>query len=137
MVKIKLELFESIVGAILLPNIGLVFTTIFLFISLIVGQNPTVYQWIVIFYVLCLILLIVAILTCLVVNWKSKREFIVHDNNSFEVFNRKYFILPLNERFIYQNTSAYKNGKSSPLKKGKELVFFIIIYKLRKRFFIN
>ncbi len=36
MVKIKMKLFESIVGAIFLPNIGLFFTTLLLIILLIV-----------------------------------------------------------------------------------------------------
>ena len=58
MVKIKLKLFESIVGAILLPNIGLFFTTLLLIISLIVKQEPIVYKGILISYIVCLSLMI-------------------------------------------------------------------------------
>ena len=72
MVKIKLKLFEAIVASIILPNIGLAFTTIFLIISLIVKQKTIVYKGIVISYILCLTLLIVAILICIAVNKKSK-----------------------------------------------------------------
>ena len=51
MVKIKLKLFESIVGALLLPNIGLLFTMLLSIISLIVKQEPIVYKGILISYI--------------------------------------------------------------------------------------
>ena len=54
MVKIKLNLFESIVGALLLPNIGFLCTTLLLIISLIVKQEPIVYKGILISYIVCL-----------------------------------------------------------------------------------
>ena len=76
MVKIKLKLFESVVGAILLPNIGLLFTTLLLIISLIVKQEPIVYKGILISYIVCLSLLIFTLVTCFLVNKKSTKEFL-------------------------------------------------------------
>lgn len=89
MVKIKMKLFESIVGAILLPNIGLVFTTILLIISLLVEQNPVVYKGIAISYFICLTLMVFTIAVCTLVNKKSTKELILYDDE-FEFLNKKY-----------------------------------------------
>lgn len=89
MVKIKLKLFESIVGAILLPNIGLLFTTVLLIISLIIKQDFIIYKGILISYVICLSLMILALFSCFLANKKSTKEFILNDNE-IEIFNNKY-----------------------------------------------
>ena len=91
MVKIKLKLFESIVGAILLPNIGLFFTTLLLIISLIVKQEPIVYNGILISYIACLSLMGLTITICFLLNQKSMKEFILN-NNEIEFLNRRYGI---------------------------------------------
>lgn len=91
MVKIKLKLFESIVGAILFPNIGLFFTTILLIISLIVKQEPIVYKGILISYIACLSLMILTITICFFVNNKSTKEFVLI-NDEIEIFDHKYRI---------------------------------------------
>ncbi len=91
MVKIKLKLFESIVGAILLPNIGLFFTTLLLIISLIVRQELIVYKGILISYIVCLSLMIFTVVICFLVNKKSTKEFILKDNE-IEFLNHTYLI---------------------------------------------
>lgn len=50
--------------------------------------------------------------------WKSRSK-------SACFFNRKYFIFLSNDRFFPLKYFRYKNGKSSPLYKGKEVFFFI------------
>ena len=89
MVKIKLKLFESIVGAILLPNIGLFFTTLLLIISLIVKQEPIVYKGILISYIVCLSLMIFTLVICFLVNKKSIKEFVLKDSE-IEFLNHTY-----------------------------------------------
>lgn len=91
MVKIKLKLFESIVGAILLPNIGLFFTTLLLIISLIVKQEPIVYKEILISYIACISLMGLTITICFLLNQKSTKEFILN-NNEIEFLNHRYGI---------------------------------------------
>ncbi len=91
MVKIKLKLFESVVGAILLPNIGLLFTTLLLIISLIVKQEPIVYKGILISYIVCLSLMIFTLVICFLVNKKSIKEFVLKDSE-IEFLNHKYQI---------------------------------------------
>lgn len=91
MVKIKLKFFESIVGAILLPNIGLFFTTVLLIISLIVKQEPIIYKGILISYIVCLSLLFITLIICFLVNKKSTKEFIIN-NNEIKFFNHKYLV---------------------------------------------
>lgn len=91
MVKIKLKLFESIVGAVLLPNIGLFFTTLLLIISLIVRQEPIVYKGILISYIVCLSLMIFTVVICFLVNKKSTKEFILRDSE-IEFLNHTYLI---------------------------------------------
>ena len=91
MLKIKLNLFESIVGAIFLPNIGFLFTTVFLIISLTFEQDPIVYKGIIISYITCLSLMILTIIICVLVNKRSTKEFILY-NDEFEFLNHKYSI---------------------------------------------
>ncbi len=91
MVKIKLNLFESIVGAILLPNIGIFFTTILLIISLIVKQDPIMYKDILVSYIICFSLLFFSISICLLANKRSTKEFVLN-NNEIEYLNQKYEI---------------------------------------------
>ena len=91
MVKIKLNLFESIIGAILLPNIGLCITTILLIISLIVKQEPIVYKGILISYIACLSLMVLTITICFFVNKKSTKEFVLI-NDEIEFLNHRYSI---------------------------------------------
>ena len=91
MVKIKLKLFESIVGAILLPNIGLCFTTILLIISLLNKQEPIIYKRILISYIICLSLMILSLVICFLANKKSRKEFIIN-NNEIEFLNHRYEI---------------------------------------------
>ena len=91
MIKIKLNLFESIVGAIILPNIGFLLTTIILIISLFKKQEVIVYRGIIISYVICLSLMILSLIFCFIVNHKSKKEFILN-NDEFVFLNHKYAI---------------------------------------------
>ena len=67
MVKIKLNFFESVVGAILWPNIGYAFATAFLIISLIVNQEPIVYKMIVLAYIASTLLMVISLLICILV----------------------------------------------------------------------
>ncbi len=89
MIKIKLNLFESIIGAILFPNIGFLLTTIILIISLFKKQEVIVYKGILISYAICLSLMIFALMLCFIINHKSKKEFILN-NNEFVFLNHKY-----------------------------------------------
>ena len=91
MIRIKLKLFESVIGSILLPNIGLVLTTLFLMISLIVKQEHIVYKGIVISYIICVFLMITSLIICILANKKSGKEFILNDEE-IEFLNRKYSI---------------------------------------------
>ena len=91
MVRIKLDFFESVVGTLMLPNIGFVFTTMSLIISLIVEQDPIVYKGIAISYMICLILSIFMVSVCFLVNVRSKKEFIIYDDK-FEFLQSKYLI---------------------------------------------
>ena len=91
MVKIKLKLFESIVGALLLPNIGLLFTMLLSIISLIVKQEPIIYKGILISYIVFLSLLIFTLVICFLVNKKSTKEFALKDSE-IEFLNHKYLI---------------------------------------------
>ncbi len=91
MIKIKLNLFESIVGAILFPNIGFLLTTIILIISLFIKQKAIVYKGIIISYIICLSLLILSLILCYVINHKSKKELILN-NDEFIFLNNKYSI---------------------------------------------
>lgn len=91
MVKIKTNLFESIVGAIFIPNVGFVFTTVLLIISLIIKQDLIVYKGIIISYIICLLLIIVSVIICFLVNKNSKKEFILC-NGEIKIFNQTYAI---------------------------------------------
>lgn len=89
MVKIKLNLFESIVGAIFLPNIGLLLTTVFLIISLIVKQEPVIYKGILISYIACISIMFLTIAICFLITQKSAKELIL-TNDEIEILGRKY-----------------------------------------------
>ena len=91
MIKIKLKLFESIIGSLILPNIGFSFTTILLTISLIVRQEPIVYKGILFSYIVCLFLMIFGIVICFLINKNSTKEFILN-NDEIKFLNRKYSI---------------------------------------------
>lgn len=91
MVKIKLNLFESIVGAIFLPNIGFLFTTIFLIISLISPQEMIVYKGIMVSYTVCLCFMVFSLLLCFLINKRSTEEFVLFED-SFEFLNTNYLI---------------------------------------------
>lgn len=91
MVKIKLNLFESVVGAILFPNIGFAFATLFLTISLIVKQEPIVYKIIAAVYIACALLMLISLLICLLLNRKSTKELII-SNEDISFLGRKYLI---------------------------------------------
>lgn len=89
MVKIKLNLFESIVSVILLPNIVIFFTTILLIISLIVKQEPIIYKCLFFSYIICFSLMILMIAICLLVNNQNKNYFILK-GNEIEFLDQKY-----------------------------------------------
>lgn len=91
MIKIKTNLFESILAVILLPNLVLVLTTILLVISLIVEQETMVYQGIVIAYAVCFLALAVGVGICTIASKNSKRQFVVQ-NDSFQYLNRTYLL---------------------------------------------
>ena len=91
MLRIKLNWFESIVVAIILPNIVFLFTTIILILSLIVEQKTIVYTGILISYVSCLVLLILSILIVFLFNKNSKKEFILYDDK-FRFLQHEYWL---------------------------------------------
>ncbi len=91
MIKVKLNLFESIVGAILFPNFGFLLTTIILIISLVREQEIIVYKGILISYAICLSLMILSLILCFLINHKSKKELILN-NDEFIFLNNKYSI---------------------------------------------
>ena len=100
MVKIKMNLFESIVCAIILPNVGFILTTILLIISLIIKQDLIVYKGIIISYIICFLLIIVSVIICFLVNEKSKKEFILC-NGEITVFNHTYAITQISSCEYY------------------------------------
>ena len=91
MIRIKLNLFESIVVATILPNGGFILTTIALIISLIVKQDRVVYKGIMISYIVCSVLLMFSVFICILVNSKSKKEFILYEDK-FKFLDREYSI---------------------------------------------
>ncbi len=91
MIKIKLNLFESIIVAILLPNAGILLTTMILIISSFKKQDVIVYQGILISYLICLTIMILSLIICFIINHKSKKELILN-NNEFIFLNKKYAI---------------------------------------------
>lgn len=91
MLKIKLNLFESICGAVFLSNIGYFSITMILIIALIGQNDALVYKGIFTAYIICLSLMVFAIAVCFLANIKSKREFILYDD-SFEYIGKKYLI---------------------------------------------
>ncbi|MBQ8371349.1 MAG: hypothetical protein IJX38_00205 [Clostridia bacterium] len=91
MTKIKLSLFEGIFACTILPNIGLIFNTALLIISLAVKQEPVVYKAIIIAYICCIALLVISLLLCFAVVRKSKNE-LVSDGDSFTVSGVTYSI---------------------------------------------
>ncbi len=147
MIKIKLNLFESIVGAILFPNIGIFFTTIFLIISLIVKQDPVIYKGILISYIIFFTLMILSIIICLLINKKSRKEFILNNNeikfldqkyetnqvSSCEYFVCKWYALPI--AVIYKQQAAglitfkFNSGKKIQFK-----ILYKYYLKLKDKF---
>lgn len=91
MVKIKLNLFESIIVAITLPNAGFVLNTFVLLISLVVKQEQIVYNGITIAYIAYLILMVVMVVSCFLINVKSKKEFFLNCDR-FVFLHREYSI---------------------------------------------
>lgn len=89
MIRIKLKLFESIVGILLLTNTTFIFTIVLLIISLIVKQEPIVYKGISISFIVCFSLMIFGMVFCFLINIKSKNNFILRDNE-IEFSNHKY-----------------------------------------------
>lgn len=79
MFKIKLNLFEGVFLATVLPNIGLIFTTLALIISLIKEQKEVVYKGIIWAYVVCLLLLVISLSICFFINKKSKKEVVFYE----------------------------------------------------------
>ena len=89
MVKIKINLFESIVGAIFLPNIGLFFTTVLLVVSMIVKQEPIVYTILLVSYVVCLFVMFFTVAVCFLASKKSNKEFVLK-NDEIEFLARRF-----------------------------------------------
>lgn len=100
MIKIKTNLFESVVGTIFLPNIGLVCTTIMLIISLLFKQKPIVYQCIIVSYFTCLFLMFFSLLLCFFINKKSKKELVFNDG-LFQYMNSIYSVAQISFREYY------------------------------------
>lgn len=135
MIKIKLNLFESIVGAIILPNIAISFTTISLIVSLIVKQKPVVYKGILIAYITCFVVMISAVIICFIANKKSTKEFIINDREitflghkykidqveSCEYYVCKWYAIPV--AFIYKQQAA--GLITFILNSGKKIQFHI------------
>jgi hypothetical protein len=70
---------------------GLVVTTFLLIVSLIVKQDSIVYKGIAISYVVCFVLLILAIAFCIIINKESKRELVLC-GEKFKFLKREYLI---------------------------------------------
>ena len=147
MVKIKLNLFESIVGAILLPNIGICFTTVFLVVSLIIEQPPIIYKSILISYIICLSLMLFAVIICFLVNKKNTKEFVVN-NDEITFLNRKYkasqlcyceyyeckwYALPL-ALFYKQQVAGLISFKFNSGEKFQFKIFYKDYLKLKEKF---
>ena len=79
MFKVKLNLFDGVFLATVLPNIGLIFTTFALIISLIKEQKEEVYKGIISVYVVCLLLLAISLSICFFINKKSKKEVVFYE----------------------------------------------------------
>ena len=138
MVKIKLKLFESIVGAILLPNIGIFFTTVLLILSLIVKQEPIIYKGILISYTICFSLMLFTLAICLLANTKSTKEFVLNNKEiifldkkyeanqvcSCEYYVCKWYALPV--ALIYKQQAA---GLITLKFNSDEKIQFKILYK--------
>ena len=91
MVKIKLNLFESVFGCILIPCIALCFNTIILIISLFVKQQKEVYIAIILVYIFSILSLFVFLILCFAFVRKSKNE-IIFNEDTF-IFQDKIFYL--------------------------------------------
>ena len=138
MIRIKLNLFESIVVAIMLPNMGFVATTFLSIVSLIVKQDPIVYKGIAISYVVCFVLLILAIAFCIFISKKSKRElvlcgerlkFLKREYSIEQVISCKYYVckwyaMPI--AFVYKQQAA---GLIDIKLNTGESIRFKILYK--------
>ena len=146
MVKIKLNLFESIIGAILLPNIGLCITTILLIISLIVKQESIAYKGILISYIACLSLMVLTITICFFVNKKSTKEFVlikdeieflnhrysINQISSCEYYVRKWYALPI-ALFYKQQAAGLITSKFNSGEKIKFKIFYKDYLKLKNK----
>lgn len=84
-----MHLFENIVACTILPNMGIIFTTIILIVSLIVKQQMIVYLCIGVSYLSSFFLLSVSLLICVVKNKYSKSVFCM-DDTCFIVCNKAY-----------------------------------------------
>ena len=89
MVKINLNLFDHIVTCTIIPNVGVIFTTLFLIVSLFVQQKPIVYTVIGISYLIFALLLIIPILLCVIISPKNNNMLILN-SSVFIIFGKTY-----------------------------------------------
>ena len=112
MIRIKVNLFESICCAILFPNIGLIITTFLFSISLIHKQDPIVYKALLISYIMCTLLMILSLLLCILINKKSKKEFVVSKR---KIDGKNYMVITNvndgHDYLFYRTNFEYRNKR--------------------------
>ena len=149
MLKIKLNLFESVLGCILFPCGALFLNTIILVISLFVKQKREVYNTIALVYVISILTLVILLMLCFIFIKKSKNE-ITFDEDTFVFQNKtfylenishckyyvcKWYLLPL--AFIAKSEQA---GLVEIRMNNNEKIRFKVLYKDYKKirhFLIN
>lgn len=91
MLKIKTNLFESVVACVFFPSIGVFFTTFLLILSLFFDSNMVFSKSIWISYIACLLLLILSLSICFITNKRSKKELILYEDR-FEYMQHSYLM---------------------------------------------
>ena len=89
MLKIKTNLFETVLVCSLLPNLILVFNTFLLTISIFVPQEDIVYKAIILSYICCIGLFLILLLMYLLITKYGKKQIIFFEQD-FEYENKKY-----------------------------------------------
>ena len=91
MLKIKLNLFESVMCCILIPNTVLFFNTILLIISLFVKQQQKIYDTMIMVYIISILSLIILLFLCFTFIKKSKSE-IIFNEDTFVFHNKEFYL---------------------------------------------
>jgi len=142
MLKIKLNLFESVLGCILFPCGALFLNSIILVISLFVKQKREVYDTIALVYAISILTLIMLLMLCFIFIKKSKNEIIFNEDtfifqdktfylkniSQTKYYVCKWYLLPL--AFIAKSEQA---GLIQIKMNNNEKIRFKVLYKDYKK----